>query len=181
VICIDELGPLSATTYPTGVWKEEDGLRATYSADYGRRGKTWVFGAFEPATGQALTLCHPKRDSKGFIRLLDKVFLKFPAKSWVFIWDNLSTHLSRYTQLALLAYSEVHQIKVLLLPKYAAWLNLIEPWWKQLRSLALKGKRFENVEELIRAIYDATEYWLQHSYPYIWGKSKFEKCKLFAK
>ena len=26
-------------------------------------------------------------------------------------------------------------------PKYAAYLNLIEPWWKVLRSLALKGRR----------------------------------------
>ena len=28
-------------------------------------------------------------------------------------------------------------------PKYAADLNLIEPWWKILRSLALKGRRFD--------------------------------------
>ena len=28
-------------------------------------------------------------------------------------------------------------------PKYAAYLNLIEPWWKVLRSLALKGRRFD--------------------------------------
>lgn len=27
-------------------------------------------------------------------------------------------------------------------PKYAAYLNLIEPWWKALRSLALKRRRF---------------------------------------
>ena len=30
-------------------------------------------------------------------------------------------------------------------PKYAAYLNLIEPWWKVLRSLALKGRRFDDV------------------------------------
>ncbi len=28
-------------------------------------------------------------------------------------------------------------------PRYAAYLNLIEPWWKVLRSLALKGRRLE--------------------------------------
>jgi hypothetical protein len=28
-------------------------------------------------------------------------------------------------------------------PKYAAYLNLIETWWKVLRSLALKVRRFE--------------------------------------
>ena len=31
-------------------------------------------------------------------------------------------------------------------PTYAAYLNLIEPWWKVLRSLALKGRRFETWE-----------------------------------
>ena len=30
-------------------------------------------------------------------------------------------------------------MQFLFIPKYACWLNLIEPWWKQLRSLALKG------------------------------------------
>lgn len=28
-------------------------------------------------------------------------------------------------------------------PTHAAYLNLIEPWWKALRRLALKGRRFE--------------------------------------
>src|SRR3712207_7302883 len=31
-------------------------------------------------------------------------------------------------------------------PKYAAYLNLIEPWWKVLRSLALAGRRFRSEE-----------------------------------
>jgi hypothetical protein len=50
-------------------------MRAGY---HGRRGKTWVFGAFEPATGQALTFCHEKRDSAGYIKLLEGVFDYFP-------------------------------------------------------------------------------------------------------
>ena len=43
-------------------------------------------------------------------------------------------------------------------PKYAAYLNLIEPWWKILRSLALKGQRFEDWDELCRAVHDASAY-----------------------
>ena len=39
-------------------------------------------------------------------------------------------------------------IQNLFLPNYACWLNLIEPWWKQLRSLALKGRRFEHVKSV---------------------------------
>ena len=37
-------------------------------------------------------------------------------------------------------------------PKYAAYLNLIEPWWKMLRSLALKGRRFETWAEVCQAV-----------------------------
>jgi hypothetical protein len=33
---------------------------------------------------------------------------------------------------------------------------LIEPWWKQLRSLALKGRRFEDIDQVIEAIRQAT-------------------------
>ncbi len=33
-------------------------------------------------------------------------------------------------------------------PKYAAYLNLIEPWWKTLRSLAIKGRVFERWEQI---------------------------------
>ena len=41
--------------------------------------------------------------------------------------------------------------------------NLIEPWWKQLKSLALKGKRFETLDELIDALNNAVCWW--NAYP----------------
>jgi len=37
-----------------------------------------------------------------------------------------------------------------------AWLNLIEPWWKTLRPLALKSRRFETQQHLTTALDDAT-------------------------
>ena len=52
-----------------------------------------------------------------------------------------------------------------------AWLNLIEPWWKTLRSLALNGRRFEGAKELVEAIDLGTKYWNEHCHPYQWRKS----------
>ncbi len=57
-------------------------------------------------------------------------------------------------------------------PKYAAYLNLIEPWWKVLRSLALKGRRFEAWAEIEQAVERATAYWNQHKHPFIWGRRR---------
>ena len=55
-------------------------------------------------------------------------------------------------------------------PKYAAYLNLIEPWWKVLRSLALKGRRFESWDEVRAAVAAATAYWNAHRHPFAWGR-----------
>jgi transposase len=167
VICLDELGPVSAKTYPGEVWTCGPG-RATFTPDYGRRGSVWVLGAFEPATGLAATLCSPRRDSASFVQLLERVLHTYPAREWVLIADNLSTHISRETQTALIAWPEG---TILFIPKYACWLNLIEPWWKQLRSLALKGRRFEDIDAIVEAVVQATPYWNQHRYPYVWEKA----------
>ena len=53
-------------------------------------------------------------------------------------------------------------------PTSAAYLNLIESWWKVLRSLALKGRRFETWAEICRAVQEATRYWNAHRRPFPW-------------
>jgi transposase len=168
---LDELGPLTAKTYPGSEWVFEKS-RATFEPDYGRRGKVWVHGAFEPATGEATFVLTTKRDSASHIQLLEKVIHTFPSDRWLIIEDNLSSHHSRETRIALAAWPE---IQILFLPKYACWLNLIEPWWKQLKSLALKGRRFETQAELETALWDALEYWNKHRYPYTWKKQPQEQ------
>ncbi|MDQ3363197.1 MAG: transposase, partial [Actinomycetota bacterium] len=47
-------------------------------------------------------------------------------------------------------------------PTYAAYLNLIEPWWKTLRSLALAGRFFESWEQIEDTIEKAKDYWNAH-------------------
>jgi hypothetical protein len=59
-------------------------------------------------------------------------------------------------------------------------LTLIEPWWKQLRSLALKGKRFENLDELTSALNQALDYWNAHRHPYVWKKKPQEQVTLIG-
>jgi hypothetical protein len=47
--------------------------------------------------------------------------------------------------------------------------NLIEPWWKVLRSLARKARRFETWKQVCQAIEAATACWNAHRHPFIWG------------
>ena len=59
--------------------------------------------------------------------------------------DNLVTH--RRTDVLLFALWHPRW-EFVFQPVYAAYLNLIEPWWKVLKSLALKGRRFTTWEEV---------------------------------
>ena len=57
-------------------------------------------------------------------------------------------------------------------PTYAAYLNLIEPWWKILRSLALKGHRFATWAAICPSVTRATAYWNAHKQPFVWGRRR---------
>lgn len=164
ILCVDEMGPTAAKTYPAARWSER---RPPVEADYGRRGKVWTFGAFEPHTGQALTWCADGRTSANFVTFLDQLVSHWNEGTLVLILDNLSTHKTLDVLLWALAHS---QVRFLFQPTYAPWLNLIEPWWKTLRSLALKGRRFLDANAIIQAIQAATERWNRLRRPYEWHK-----------
>jgi hypothetical protein len=55
---------------------------------------------------------------------------------------------------------------------YAAYLNLIEPWWKVIRSLALKGRSFATWNEVCAAIAAATAFWNAYRRPFSWGRRR---------
>ena len=60
VVCLDEMGPQAAKSYPGQHLVKPAAPaadRAKQEIDYGRRGSGYVFGAFQPASGAALT--HP--------------------------------------------------------------------------------------------------------------------------
>jgi transposase len=162
VVCLDELGPLSVKTYLTSRWSSQ-GHRPQVVADYGRRGKLWTFAAFEPATGDVLTLTALARRTDEFLHFLHQVVGHWPTGELILILDNLSVHRAFDVRLWALAHPRV---RFLFQPTYAPWLNLIEPWWKTLRSLALNGRRFDTVEQMVTAIQQATAYWLDHRHPY---------------
>jgi transposase len=180
VVCLDEMGPQAAKSFPgqqpihvepkDGADRRPAG-RAVQEIDYGRRGKGYVFGAFRPATGEALTAPYSSRSAANWADFLEKAEAWVPTSfSRVYaIVDNLNAHRATDVLLFCLAHPRwgfVFQ------PKYAAYLNLIEPWWKVLKSLALKGRRFETWEEVCRAVEEATAYWNEHRHPFVWGRRR---------
>lgn len=176
MICLDEMGPESAKSHagtrlcrtdPTG----ERRNRAKQEIDYGRRGKGYIFGAFAPATGAAFTAPYAGRTIATWVAFLEQVdaWVDPDAERVYAILDNLSTHRA----VDVLLWSLTHpRWEFVFQPTYAAYLNLIEPWWKILRSLALKGRRFGTWDEVCAAVAASTAYWNAHRHPFVWGRRR---------
>ncbi len=167
-------GASSSDVTPTSLAPREPARpvgRAIQEIDYGRRGKGHIFGAFKPADGEALTAPYAGRTTANWVEFLERVEAWIPPDMgrMYAIMDNLSAHRATDVLLFSLAHP---RWEFVFQPKYAPYLNLIEPWWKVLRSLALKGRRFETWTAVWQAVQAATAYWNAHRHPCIWGRRR---------
>jgi transposase len=197
-VCLDEMGPESAKSFPGQqlVAIQEppapaieagagDAMatpvgpsapvspvgRARQEVDYGRRGKGYIFGAFKPADGEALSAPYTGRTTANYVDFLAQVeaWIAPDVERIYAIMDNLNAHRATDVLLFSLAHP---RWEFVFQPKYAPYLNLIEPWWKVLRSLALKGRRFETWAQVCQAVAEATWYWNAHRHPFVWGRRR---------
>lgn len=173
VTCLDGMRPEFAKRLPGAqAVRQPAGKplpRATQEIDDGRRGKGYAFCAFRPATGAAFTATYTGRaiaNWGGFLAQVDQ-WLPAAAERVYAILDHLSSHRATDVLLCSLAHP---RWAFVVQPTCAAYLNLSEPWWKTLRSLALKGKRFETWAEIEQAVAAATTYWNAHRHPFGWGR-----------
>jgi transposase len=169
------MGPQSAKSYPGQQLVKPaapTAQRAKQEIDYGRRDVAgYIFGAFQPASGAAFTQPYDRRTSANWVDFLGAVDVWIdPTVERIYaVVDNLSTHCA----VDVLLFSLLHpRWEFVFQPTYAAYLNLIEPWWKALKSLALKGRRFETWAEIAQAVERATADWNEHKHPFLWGRRR---------
>src|SRR3712207_48425 len=136
------MGPQSAKSYPGQQLVKPaapTAQRAKQEIDDGRRDVAgFIFGAFQPASGAAFTQPYDRRTSANWVDFLGAVdaWIDPTIERIYAVVDNLSTH-CRWT-CCCSAFSLLHpRWEFVFQPTYAAYLTLIEPWWKALKSLAL--------------------------------------------
>src|SRR6266700_4750213 len=177
-VCLDQMGPVAVKSYPGKQLVDPEAAetqpagRAKQEIDYGRREKAgYVFGALQPRTGEVFTATYTRRRLVNWIDFLQQLeeWIPTDVERVYAVLDNLSMHRAVDVLLFNLAYL---RWEFVFQPTYAAYLNLIEPWWKTLKSLALKGRRFETWREIEEAVQKATAYWNTHKHPYVWGRRR---------
>ena len=159
---------MTPRTFPPAPGWSPDGHRIKAPLEYSRGDdKAWVYGALGVRDGQTLTQTAPARNTTGYLTLLQALDQAYPTGELYLIADNLSSHTSAPIQAWLAEHPRVHHAFI---PVGAAWLNLIEGWWRIFRRKAFAGQCFANRGEIALAVRVATFQLNARARPWIWGR-----------
>jgi len=113
-----------------------------------------IFGAYNWATDDVITLIAERRNSETFIAFLDHLVTQHDGnRPLVIVLDNGSIHHSYATQAAFAVLE--NELLPLFLPKYCSQLNPIERFWRHLKSVACANKLFPDMDVLVAAVEQA--------------------------
>lgn len=168
MICADELGPVSARTFPPAAGWSPDGHRVKAPLEYSRGpDKVWVYGGLRIRDGTEVTYCAPSRNSEGWIQLLRHIARANPRGQIRVVTDNLSSHTSGKVREWLSHHRRIQQVFI---PKAACWLNMAEGWWRLLRRAAFAGQSFADTAEIVYVVAIATAQLNVHAQSWVWGR-----------
>jgi DDE superfamily endonuclease len=137
------------------------GNRATTS------GLALALGALAHRTGAVYLQTATTRDTAAWLRFLDGLETFAPPGEAYLIADALPLHWSIDTMLWNWGHPRFYFIPV---PKRAAWLNLIEGFWKILRQRALDGRVCSTTDEVDQALQAGVADWNRRSTPFLWNR-----------
>jgi hypothetical protein len=171
---VDELGPVAAKSSPSPSWSD-DTHRPPFRPDYSRHGDLWGYGALAHREGKTFIETADVRTTASWLRFLDGLESFVPEGEVYVIVDPLPLHWTMDTMLWNWGHPRFHFVAV---PKAAAWLNLIEGFWKILRQRSLAGRDFHDTIQLDAALRATVADWNERPTPFLWGREQKPKRHL---
>jgi transposase len=168
VFCADEKSGIQALDRTRPVLPLQPGVPERQTHDYIRHGTTCLYAGLRLIDGVVFGECRPKRDSKGFVRFLNRLDEATPSdQAMHVIVDNLSTHKSPPVRRWLRRHPRVH---LHFIPTSSSWLNLVERWFGEITRNRIRRGTFESVPALVAAIEDYLHHYNNAPRRFIWTK-----------
>jgi hypothetical protein len=154
--------------------------------EYARHGTQCLIGNFEVATGRVIApTVQPTRTEEDFARHIAATVATDPEAGWIFVADNLTTHVSESLVLdvaeacgvtedlgvkgksgvlksvatrRVFLMDESHRVRFVYVPKHTSWLNQIEIWFSILVRRVIKRGNFKSAGDLRERILAFIDY-----------------------
>ena len=154
--------------------------------EYARHGTQCLIGNFEVATGRVIApTVQPTRTEEDFARHIAATVATDPEAGWIFVADNLTTHVSEslvrdvaeacgvtedlgvkgksgvlksVATRRVFLMDESHRVRFVYVPKHTSWLNQIEIWFSILVRRVIKRGDFKSAGDLRERILAFIDY-----------------------
>ena len=166
VLCVDEKTQIQALDRTQPGLPMKKGRLGTMTHDYKRNGTTCLFAALEVLQGKVVGQCFTRHRHQEFLRFLRRIDAEFPgAMPLHLVLDNYGTHKHPNVQ----AWMKRHPRFVChFVPTSSSWLNLVERWFGELTSKAVRRGSFSSVADLQAAIAAFLKAWNENPKPFVW-------------
>ena len=165
--------------------------------NYKRHGTTCLFGNKNVATGEIVApKLHATRTEEDYAENTKGIVATNPDAEWVFVCDNLNTHLSATLVILVATWCGIpldslgkkdksgilksqetrrafledtsHRVRFVYTPKHCSWLNQIENWFSGLSRRVLNRGNFRSVDELQTKILEYIAFYNATAKPMKW-------------
>ena len=175
-VSVDEMTGIQALERIAATKLMKVGQEERREFEYKRHGTQCLIGNFEVATGEVIfPTVQLTRTEEDFAQHIARTVASDPEAGWIFVMDNLTTHVSetlvRYVAKTCEIKNELgvkgkkgilksvatrrvfltdtgHRIRFVYVPKHTSWLNQIEIWFSILVRRVLKRGNFTSVKDL---------------------------------
>ena len=181
VLCVDEKSQIQALDRTQPGLPIKKGRCGTMTHDYKRNGTTTLFAALETLQGKVVGQCYQRHRHQEFLKFLRTLDKEFPGKVPLhLIMDNYGTHKHENVR----AWLKRHpRFALHFVPTSSSWLNLVERWFGELDSKAIRRGVFRSVEDLEGSIDAFLTVWNNDPKPFVWTATvesiteKLSRCR----
>lgn len=197
-ISVDEKTGMQALERKAETLPMKPGIPESREHEYIRHGTQCLTANFEVATGEIIApTIETTRTEAEFTAHIKQTIATDPEAGWIFVADNLTTHVSETLVLlfaALLGIPEptlgkkgksgilesvktrrefltdpTHRIRFVYVPKHTSWLNQVEVWFSVLARRLLRRGNFLSTDDLRNQVLAFIDYQNRvHAKPYRW-------------